>query len=438
MAGGYHLFSSGEVLTAANANNYLMNQTVMVFASAAARTTALSGVLAEGMTSYRTDSHVFEVYNGTAWVASETNLTTKGDLATYDTAPNRLAVGTDGQILMANSGSTPGLAWVGYSPAGKNAIINGGMDIWQRGTSFAIAASGNSYLADRWQSYAGVSQALTISRQATADTTNLPNIQYCMRYQRNAAQTGTGGISLATTFDTANSIQFAGKAVTMSFYARAGANYSPTSSVLGAYLNYGTGTDQNYFAGFTGATTVMTNNATLTTTWQRFSYTGNVPATATQLAAFFYYAPTGTAGANDYYEITGVQLELGSVPTTFTRAGGSIGGELQLCQRYLPVTSVADDLVGYSTTTTSSIVRTTWLAQPRVNPTGVTASVLTGDLLYNGAGVSGLPTAVAFNDAGQTGGTLVVTTTAGTPTLTAGQGAHLYVGTQILWTGCEL
>ena len=72
MAGGYHLFSSGEVLTAANVDNYLMNQTVMVFASAAARTTALAGVLAEGMISYRTDSHVAEYYNGSAWVAFST------------------------------------------------------------------------------------------------------------------------------------------------------------------------------------------------------------------------------------------------------------------------------------------------------------------------------------------------------------------------------
>jgi hypothetical protein len=72
MAGGYKLFSTGEVLTAANVNNYLMNQTVMVFASAAARTTALSGVLAEGMISYRTDSHILEYYNGSAWGAVST------------------------------------------------------------------------------------------------------------------------------------------------------------------------------------------------------------------------------------------------------------------------------------------------------------------------------------------------------------------------------
>ena len=82
MAGGYHLFSSGEVLTAANANNFLMNQTTMVFASASARTSALTGVLAEGMVSYRTDSHVFEMYNGSAWVYPPTYPTVNAQTGT--------------------------------------------------------------------------------------------------------------------------------------------------------------------------------------------------------------------------------------------------------------------------------------------------------------------------------------------------------------------
>lgn len=113
----YRLFATGEILTAANVNTYLMKQTVMVFASASARTTALSGVLAEGMISYRTDSHVLEVYNGTAWIASETNLTTKGDIATFDTAPNRLGVGTNNYELQADSTQATGLKWAAGSTA---------------------------------------------------------------------------------------------------------------------------------------------------------------------------------------------------------------------------------------------------------------------------------------------------------------------------------
>ena len=74
MAGaGAKLFTSGSVLTAAQVNTYLMDQAVMRFADAAARTAAFGGVgeptLAEGMISYLIDTQSVEVYDGTAWVA---------------------------------------------------------------------------------------------------------------------------------------------------------------------------------------------------------------------------------------------------------------------------------------------------------------------------------------------------------------------------------
>jgi hypothetical protein len=70
MAGaGFKVYLTGDVLTATDVNTYLQQQTVMVFAAAAARTSALSAVLAEGMVSYLQDTNTVEVYNGTAWVA---------------------------------------------------------------------------------------------------------------------------------------------------------------------------------------------------------------------------------------------------------------------------------------------------------------------------------------------------------------------------------
>lgn len=70
MAGaGYKLFQTGDVLTAAQVNTYLNEQTVMVFANAAARTSALTSVLAEGMMSYLQDTNAVEVYDGSSWVS---------------------------------------------------------------------------------------------------------------------------------------------------------------------------------------------------------------------------------------------------------------------------------------------------------------------------------------------------------------------------------
>lgn len=68
MAGlGRRVFTAGEVLTAANVNGYLMDQTVMVFAGTAARSSAIA-TASTGMVTYRTDATAIEFYNGSGWV----------------------------------------------------------------------------------------------------------------------------------------------------------------------------------------------------------------------------------------------------------------------------------------------------------------------------------------------------------------------------------
>jgi hypothetical protein len=64
---GYRDFQTGEVLTAANVNGFLMRQFVMVFDDDAARTSDLSGVLTEGMVTYNKDEQRVQVYDGSAW-----------------------------------------------------------------------------------------------------------------------------------------------------------------------------------------------------------------------------------------------------------------------------------------------------------------------------------------------------------------------------------
>ena len=261
-------------------------------------------------------------------------LTAKGDLFTYSTAPARLAVGNNGEQIVADSAATTGLRY-SATPSASNPVLNSSFQVAQRGTSFSFAASTSAtYTLDRWQTYTGASQACTISRQATGDTTNLPFIQYAARYQRNSGQTGTSGLFFAQTIESVNSIPFAGKTVTMSFYARAGANFSATGNVLVPYLISGTGTDQNYISGFTGAVAVSTASSTLTTTWQRFSISGTVATGATQLATVFNFNPQGTAGAADYFDVTGVQVDIGSVALPFRTYAATIQGELAACQRY--------------------------------------------------------------------------------------------------------
>ena len=64
---GFKNFTSGEVLTAADVNAYLNSQTVMVFASSAARTSAITSPQ-EGMFSFLKDTNTTQYYSGSAWV----------------------------------------------------------------------------------------------------------------------------------------------------------------------------------------------------------------------------------------------------------------------------------------------------------------------------------------------------------------------------------
>jgi hypothetical protein len=262
-----------------------------------------------------------------------TAIDAKGDLVAGTGADtfSRLAAGSNGETLVADSSTSTGLRYQPTMAAGKNAIINGAFDIWQRGTSIAVNAA--TYTADRFLGYRGVA-GMTVSRQSTNDTTNLPFIQYCARVQRDSGNTSTSTLQFTSPIETSNVYRYTGQTITMSFYARAGANYSPTSSALGVYLSTGTGTDGNPVSGYTGQANAISSSATLTTTWQRFSYTVTLGSTITQLAPYFVASVTGTAGANDWFEVTGVSIELGSVATAFSRTGGTIQGELAACQRY--------------------------------------------------------------------------------------------------------
>jgi len=285
-----------------------------------------------GALAIRTLGNAIDTTMGT--MTPKSTVTAKGSLvaATAASTPANLSVGANGTSLVADSSQSTGLAWVA-TPSASNPVINAAMQVAQRGTSINVGASVPTHCLDRWM-LSPSTNTFTVAQQATSDTTNLPSIQFCSRVQRTAGQTGTNIAYYAQSFETINSRPFAGKTVTMSFYARAGANYSAASSVLGAFLVSGTGTDQNVLISYTGSATVATSNVTLTTTWQRFTITGNVGATATELATYFGFTPVGTAGANDYYEVTGVQVDIGSVALPFRTAGVSYQQELALCQRY--------------------------------------------------------------------------------------------------------
>ena len=361
--------------------------------------------------------------------AADSPLTTKGDLYTYSTTNDRLAVGNNGETLVADSSTSTGLRY--QSAYNGNAIINGGMDIWQRGTTQSSAVGTyDGYVADRWRWLRNSSTAgTTVSRQ----TAGLNGFQYSLRVQRNSGETATPLQAISNSFEQAMSVPFAGKTATISFWAKAGANYSSSSNALVGALASGTGTNEQILSGYTGSSTVVNFTPTLTTSWQFFQYTGTVNTNCNEIGVSFSYTPTGTAGANDWFEITGVQLEYGSVATTFKRAGGTIQGELQACQRYLPAFSGANFLeyIGYAYGTNTSLYTLPFNTAARVVPTGVTISGTINVFALN-TSTSVTPT---LNSSGLYSASLL----AG-HVITAGQGTRIQIpsGSLVLFTGCEL
>jgi len=115
---GFKDFVTGEVLTAADVDGYLM-QGVWVFASAAARDAAVTSPQ-EGNFAYLKDTNVTTYYTGSAWANLDTTgmtnpMTTTGDTiySSSGSTPARLGIGTTGQVLTV-AGGVP--SWA--TPAG--------------------------------------------------------------------------------------------------------------------------------------------------------------------------------------------------------------------------------------------------------------------------------------------------------------------------------
>jgi hypothetical protein len=301
-----------------------------------------------------------------------TAIETLGD--SIDASLVDLKGGTTGQVLAKATNTDMDFTWTTASSGSSyadNAILNSSFNVWQRGTSFTIPSGVPTYFADRFQITRSAT-GCTATRQATSDTTNLPFIQYCARVARDSGNTSTTDIYLTHSLDTLNTIPLAGKTVVLSYYARKGANYSATSSALGIAASTGTGTDQNVNAGYTGSATVLTSSITLTTTWQRFSHTISIGATATEFGFYHTYTPTGTAGANDYFEITGYQLEIASSASAYHPNQPTYQAELAACQRYYYNHATGSTIpigVGYNESATSMGTHVKFPVTMRVAPT---------------------------------------------------------------------
>jgi hypothetical protein len=333
----------------------------------------------------------------------------KGDLvvgsATNDASV--LAVGSNGDTLLADSSTSTGLRWQGNFAAGKNKVINGDFAINQRG--FTSTTSTFGYNFDRW-TFARTGGSLTLSAE-----TFTPGTAPVAGYEgKNFVRCAISGQSAAADrFIYSQAIEsvrtFANQTITVSFWAKAS---SGTPSVAVSVV-------QTFGSGGSPSGDVQTagGKTAITTSWARYSVTFAVPSISGKTigtanddalnvrlwtsAGTDFNAPTNSLGIqNATIDFWGVQVEAGSVATPFQTATGTLQGELAACQRYYqksynqgtaPATNTTDGLVGTWATAVDRMLGIRYPVVMRVAPT-VT--------IYSSNGTSGKVTTFAGVDAG--------------------------------------
>lgn len=310
---------------------------------------------------------------------------------------------TNNRLWECLIGTTGVAVWVmaNQNNANFRNLLDGGdftVNPWQRNingiytsASVLTLASAVTYFADRWAAMSA-SSAGSVNVSLIADSL-LPGSKQHVQVARASANSNLSAISFVQVMEPTDVYRLQGQQVVLSFYAKAGANYSPAAAALVANVINGTGTVANttvssmQAATWTNQQTTFTGTATLSSAaWTRYQFTGTVPATLTSAASAvtqcgvqFQFTPVGTASANDWVQLDMIQLEVGATASNPERRDAQV--ELELCQRYAfvyaePAASIA---VAQMTVTTAS-VETAIIALPVQMVSAPTVTVAAGSM----------------------------------------------------------
>lgn len=257
-------------------------------------------------------------YNGSVW-----NLIT----GVANHASTHAAGGADpvtlaqSQITNLTTDLASKVPYTGFNAAGKNIIINGAFDYWQRGTSMNGGLF--TYIADRFMSVANhTGGTINYSKQNVVAGNPLGGSTFL----RMTATSPTGATANALTQRVEDVSTLAGQTATFSVYLKADTARTIYTNI---FQDFGSGG-----SGQVGTTQAAFN---VTTTWQRFSTTVSIPSVSGKTIGTGNYLgvellfPVNTSSTIDVF---GYQFEAGSTASAFSRAGGTLQGELAACQRY--------------------------------------------------------------------------------------------------------
>lgn len=373
-----------------------------------------------------------------------------GDITTTG---NVNLTGTAGTGLVFTDGSK--LQSMAYFP-GRNRIINGSFRVSQYNSTSAITPTVGTYVIDMW--YAALSQASKLTFQQVADA------PAGAKYSTKVTVASQFIPGVADAFGFRQNIE--GQNIVDLSYGTAGAltittSFQIKSSIVGTYSVriFNTLSTKSYVATYTislantwtpltitipgdTASAFSTDNSTgLFLDFALGAGTNLQTASTNTWLAGAYTQSTSSIQfvdqiAGSTWQLANVQLEAGSVATTFEQR--LIGAELGLCRRYLPAILISDvNYLNYGSTTVGyAYYRFDTI--PRVPPTSISFSNLSHFTMY-GTGGSAAPSSIALqlglaNSASVTFTTLTAIGGAGAIGNTVMNNAAAY----LLFTGCEL
>jgi hypothetical protein len=344
--------------------------------------------------------------------------------------------GTDVPVADGGTGaSTADQARANLSVIAKNHLINGSMMLAQRGTSFTSATTpvnnDDTYLLDRWILLADGNDTVDVTQSTDAPTNGLNSIALDV-------ETVDRKFGILQVIEQKNCIGLIGQSVTLSFWAKATGGgkldnlkaaiiaWSSTADAVTSDIVSAWGvedTNPTLVANWTYENTPA--NLTPTSSWAQYSVTATVDTASTTNIGVFIWSDVTDTDLADFLRITDVQLERGSVATTFERRPYS--QELDLAQRYYERTETSSIntmplAIGVAISTTVAAYFMPFRTPKRAVGTASVQGTASDWSLRHGGGTTALSSGPTAADVSMFGVQGTATVAAG---LTAGSGALL-------------